>query len=216
MATREYTPAAGRLAKVDNYDLLIRIFTREQAWRPDLIKRVAPAPGQNILEVGCGTGTLAVAIKQAEPSAHVSAIDPDGDVLELARSKAAATRTKIDFRRGFLDQAGFQPDSLDTVYCSLVLHQVPTQVKAELVNQMIALLRPGGRLHIADYARQTGLMRVLFRLTVQLTDGVSDTQPNADGLLEQILSDSRMETPLPDSSIATPSGRISLFTRTKV
>jgi ubiquinone/menaquinone biosynthesis C-methylase UbiE len=216
MTTREFTPAAGRLASVGNYDALIRIFTREQAWRPDFLERVAPAPGQKILEVGCGTGTLAVAIKQAEPSAHVSAIDPDRDVLELAQSKAAKARAEINFRNGFLDQVGFPPASFDTVYCSLVLHQVPTRAKAELVEQMIALLRPGGHLHIADYAKQSGLMRMMFRLTVQLTDGVSDTQPNADGCLERMLADPRMIVPLPHTSIATPSGRITLFTRTKV
>lgn len=213
MSTRQFTPAAGRLAGVGSYDLLIRLFTREQAWRPALMSRIAPRGGQRILEVGCGTGTLAIALKAMQAAASVVALDPDEKVLEIARAKADVAKVRVEFRHGFLDQAELPQGSFDTVYCSLVLHQVPPGVKADLVDRMIALLKPGGRLHIADYAKQEGLMRVLFRLTVQLTDGVADTQPNADGRLEELLRDSRLELAQPDASFRTPSGRIALFSR---
>ena len=109
----------------------------------------------------------------------------------------------------------FEAASFDTIYCSLVLHQVPPETKTELIDGMIALLKPGGALQIADYAKQSGLMRGLFRLTVQMTDGVADTQPNADGRLEELLRDERLQISQPDGSLATPSGRISLFSRTR-
>lgn len=213
---REFTPAAGRLAGVGSYDLLIRIFTREEAWRPLLLGRISRQAGQRILEVGCGTGTLAAAVKAFQPAAEVTAVDPDGAVLNLARAKAAAAGVSVDFRCGFLDQLDLSQGSFDTVYCSLVLHQVPPKVKVELIDGMISLLKPGGELHIADYARQRGLMRVLFRLTVQLTDGVADTQPNADGCLEELLQDQRLQELSPDESVMTPSGRIALFSRKRI
>lgn len=215
MSTREFTPAAGRLAGVGSYDLLIRLFTREQTWRPRLLSRIAPRAGERILEVGCGTGTFAIALKSMQAGASVVALDPDAKVLEIARAKADVATARVEFRQGFLDEAGLPPGSFDTVYCSLVLHQVPPSVKADLVAGMIALLKPGGRLHIADYAKQEGLMRLLFRLTVQLTDGIADTQPNADGCLEGLLRDSRLELAQSDAFFKTPSGRIALFSRTR-
>lgn len=210
---REFTPAAGRLAGVGSYDLLIRIFTREGVWRPRLIERILLHPAQKILEVGCGTGTLAIKNKLKRGSTHLIAIDPDPQVLDIARSKARAAGTEIDFIEGFLDQQSFGKAEFDVIYCSLVLHQVPLQAKINIIEQMITLLKPGGVLHIADYARQTGLMRLLFRLTVQMTDGIQDTQPNADGQIEQLLSDPRLTSACADEAIATPSGRISLFSR---
>jgi ubiquinone/menaquinone biosynthesis C-methylase UbiE len=215
MADRDFTPAAGKLAGIGSYDALIRLFTRENRWRPQLIGRIDPRPGQRLLEVGCGTGTLAIAAKSLCFEAEVIAIDPDPQVLAIARNKAAEQGVEVDFREGFLDQQSFEAASFDTIYCSLVLHQVPPETKTELIDGMIALLKPGGALQIADYAKQSGLMRGLFRLTVQMTDGVADTQPNADGRLEELLRDERLQISQPDGSLATPSGRISLFSRTR-
>lgn len=212
-AARSFTPAAGNAADVDRYDLLIRIFTREGAWRPRLLKRIAPQPGQTILEVGCGTGTLAIAVQQKCPEARVIAIDPDPAVLAIARRKAEKAGIAVDFREGFLDQQAFVPGSIDCAYVSLVLHQVPLEAKGAIVGQMAALLKPGGTLHVADYARQTGLMRWLFGKTVQRADGVTDTQPNADGLLETLLGGSNFAAVGDDLRVATPSGTISLFSR---
>jgi ubiquinone/menaquinone biosynthesis C-methylase UbiE len=213
-ADRSFTPAAGSFAGVRYYDLLVRLLTREGIWRPKLLDLIAPQPGQTIVEVGCGSGTLAVAIKRRCPSATVIAIDPDPAVLEIARHKADAAGTAIDFRQGFLDEQGILPGSVDTAYCSLVLHQVPVATKTALINQLADLLAPRGRMHIADYGQQSGLMRMLFRMTVQQADGLADTQPNADGLLEHLLANARFTPIGSDSRIATPSGTIALFTRT--
>src|SRR3546814_14785889 len=77
---------------------------------------------------------------------------------------------------------------------------------------MAAALKPGGELHIADYAAQTSpLMRSLFRLTVQRLDGMTDTQPNADGAIEAILSDLVGAPVAPRRVIPTLTGASSLF-----
>ena len=82
----------------------------------------------------------------------------------------------------------------------------------EPVAAMFASIRPGGEVHIADYAHQSGaLMRALFRLTVQAIDGLADTQPNADGALESILSDYDEAAVAPQAVVPTATGAISLF-----
>ena len=78
---------------------------------------------------------------------------------------------------------------------------------------MFAVVRPGGEVHIADYARQPRwMMRALFRLTVQNVDGTADTQPNADGALEAILADlAGPGAGRATQVVPTPTGAISLF-----
>lgn len=69
---------------------------------------------------------------------------------------------------------------------------------------------------IADYALQRNkLMRGLFRVTVQLIDGVADTQPNADGMIETILPELTGQKTRPERILLTPTGAISLFQATR-
>src|SRR3546814_13106171 len=69
--------------------------TREKRWRSDLLKLVAPQPGDRIVDIGCGTGTLAIALKGGEPESEIFAVDPDPAVLEIARSKARTAGADI-------------------------------------------------------------------------------------------------------------------------
>ena len=71
----------------------------------------------------------------------------------------------------------------------LVLHQVRLDEKMRLLSEIHSVLEPGGRLFVADYGGQTSwIMRKLFRATIQQLDGISDTQPNADGVLIPLMS----------------------------
>lgn len=79
----DFTPALGR-APSTLYDLAIRLFTREKCWRRIVLRTLAPQPGERILDVGCGTGTLAIAIKSIEPMAKITGIDPDPETLVRA------------------------------------------------------------------------------------------------------------------------------------
>jgi hypothetical protein len=99
---------------------------------------------------------------------------------------------------------------------SLVFHQVPLLEKRNGVAAMFASVRTGGEIHIADYAYQRSrIMRSLFRLTVQMLDGTADTQLNADGALEGIITDQTGAEVLPRSVMRTATGAISIFSVTK-
>src|SRR3546814_14514237 len=84
---RDFVPALGKSGSLDRYDAAIALMTREKRWRSDLLKLVAPQPGDRIVDIGCGTGTLAIALKGGEPESEIFAVDPDPAVLEIARSK---------------------------------------------------------------------------------------------------------------------------------
>ena len=211
---KTFTPALGLRALTPLYDSAIALLTRENRWRSALIEAIALQKGERLLDVGCGTGSLAVRLATVEPGAQVYGIDPDTDVLRRARFKAAEAGARIDFHEGFLTEefvAGAEP--FDIVTSSLVFHQVPLTGKRDLLSMMRRALHPAGRLVIADYGLQrTALMRRLFRATVQTLDGVDDTQPNADGLLPELVNDAGFAGVEEARVIPTATGSISILT----
>ena len=151
-------------------------------------------------------------LKQAAPQARIVGLDPDPAILAIAAAKAAAAGVKIEWRQGFANDAADLGLAFDKAVSSLVFHQVPLPMKRAGIAAMSAAVRPSGEVHIADYARQnSALMRRIFRWTVQRVDGLADTQPNADGVLEAILGEFGSEAARPTRVFPTPTGAISLF-----
>ncbi|MFI6485831.1 class I SAM-dependent methyltransferase [Nonomuraea sp. NPDC050663] len=207
-----FTPAAGRASLTRFYDPLIAL-TRERVWRGLTAMHVAARPGDVIVDVGCGTGSLAVLLSRAEPGARVIGVDPDPAVLAVARRKALAAGVAPDWRVGMGDalEGLVGGERVDTVVSSLVLHQCPMAVKRGVLASMHAVLRPGGKVVIADFGEQrTALMRLAFRV-VQWADGKEDTQPNAEGVVPELMREAGFLGVREADVVATVNGSISLY-----
>jgi len=208
----QYVPALGRPELTGLYDLVLSLVSRERRWRAALLSALDPRDGELIVDIGCGTGSQAIAIKKARPGARVIGIDPDPAVLAIARAKAQRAGVEIDWRQGLGDQA----DALvgagvaDAVISSLVLHQCDVVVKDAILRAMSRTARPGARVLIADYSRQRGLMRLLFRM-VQAFDGFERTEFNAVGSLPGLMRTCGLTAVTELDRIATPTGSISLY-----
>ena len=143
-AHRDFVPALGKSGSLDRYDAAIALMTREKRWRSDLLRFAEPRPGERIVDIGCGTGTFAIALKQAAPESIVLAVDPDPAVLEIARAKAEVADAEIQW----FEAMGDELDSIDAlqqcdkIVSSLVLHQCPMDVKEAIAAQMFRLLQP--------------------------------------------------------------------------
>ncbi|QNN65630.1 class I SAM-dependent methyltransferase [Sphingomonas rhizophila] len=218
MSAAPYTPPLGVAALTPFYDRAIGLFTREAHWRSKLAKAIDPRPGETILDVGSGTGSLGVILSSREPNAFYRGIDPDADAVRSARSKAKSAGSSALFDEGFLaDKPPSDAHRVDKVASSLVFHQVPLSEKIRLLAAMRDWLKPGGSIFIADYGEQRSIpMKVAFRFTVQLLDGVSDTQPNADGILPRLMREAGFIDVRQLDRIATPSGSIDLLTARKI
>lgn len=210
--SQTFTPPLGT-GDTEDYDRAIRTWTRELRWRGAMLDLLAPRPGETIADVGCGTGSFAILLKKLHPEVAVIAIDPDAQALGIARDKASREGVEIDWRQGFAD--ALLPQGADAVTSSLVFHQVPLAGKRSGMVAMYRALKSGGRLVFADYGRQAGLMRLLFRLTVQRLDGVEDTQPNADSVLPRLITDAGFAEVTERERIHTMTGTIAILTAHK-
>lgn len=208
-----FTPAMGRFAPARFYDPVIAL-TRERLWRGLLAMHVAPRPEDVIIDVGCGTGSLGLLLNRVEPQARVIGVDPDVDVLAMARRKAEVVGVTPEWRVGMGDRVAeiLGAGVASTVVSSLVLHQCPVAMKRAILASMFAVLRPGGKLVLADYGQQrTRLMRLAFRI-VQLADGKQDTQPNASGILPGLMAEAGFRDVREREVVPTISGSISIYT----
>lgn len=110
--------------------------------------------GRRLLDVGCGTGTLAIlAARLGESGAHVSGIDPAPRQIARARAKARRAGLDIDFRQGVIEDLPFDEASVDAVTSTLMMHHLPDDLKATGLAEIGRVLKPGGRVVIADFTR---------------------------------------------------------------
>ncbi len=208
-----HTPPLGHAALTPFYDLAIAALTRESIWRRRLVQALDPQSDDRILDVGSGTGSLAIHVHNQNPNCSYRGVDPDEDAVRRARAKTEQAGSKAVFDIGYLNDtdqvSGAAPSK---IVSSLVLHQVPLAEKQRILNVMFDILKPGGRIHIADYGRQTSwVSRFLFRHTVQSLDGLENTQPNADGVLPELMKKTGFASIEEHDRIATATGTISLY-----
>src|SRR5829696_6349877 len=82
--SRSYVPAAGKHWRLPFYDLMAKLMGADAA-RVPLVEQAACAPGDRVLEIGCGTGSLLLLINRMQPAAQVVGLDPDPAALAIAR-----------------------------------------------------------------------------------------------------------------------------------
>ncbi|MBI2872066.1 MAG: methyltransferase domain-containing protein [Chloroflexi bacterium] len=136
------------------YDLFVRVtsFGRDRAIREKLIELASPAPGDKVLDVGCGTGTLAIAIKPQVGTGEVHGIDASPEMIQVAKEKSAKDGSDIDFRVALIEAIPFPDASFDLVTSSLMLHHLPDNLKAKGFLEIRRVLKPGGRFMVMDFA----------------------------------------------------------------
>jgi demethylmenaquinone methyltransferase/2-methoxy-6-polyprenyl-1,4-benzoquinol methylase/phosphoethanolamine N-methyltransferase len=136
------------------YDLVTRVisFGRDKAIRETLIELAAPAPGEKVLDVGCGTGTLALALKARVGTGEVHGIDASPEMIAVAKEKAAKAGSAIDFQVALIEALPFPAATFDLVTSSLMLHHLPDDLKRTGLHEIRRVLKPGGRFMATDFA----------------------------------------------------------------
>jgi ubiquinone/menaquinone biosynthesis C-methylase UbiE len=151
MPERTYVPAAGRDLFLRFYDPLTRLFGGRKIALA-LLEQASLQPHFKVLDVGCGTGTVAVLIKQLHPAIEITGLDPDPKALAIAAGKAARAGVAVRFDRGFADLLPYEDASFDRVFSSLMFHHVRGDDRPKVLAEIRRVLKPGGSLEFVDIA----------------------------------------------------------------
>lgn len=182
MHTKNYIPAVSFDWLTRFYDPLIRWTMPERAFKSALIEQARLEDGQRILDVGCGTGTLLIMMKEACPGIEAVGVDGDPNILGIAGFKIEQGGFSIEVREAMAFELPFPDAHFDRVVSSLVLHHLTTEDKTRALMEIYRVLRPNGELHVADFGKpHNALMRALALLVQSLehsTDNVEGRIPD--------------------------------------
>lgn len=181
---------------------------REETFKRRLIGQAQIQAGHRVLDVGCGTGTLTILIKQLHPAAEIVGVDGDPRVLQIATVKAIQTGASIGWNYGMAFDLPYPGGSFDRVLTSLVLHHLTHQNKRRTFREVLRVLRPGGEFHIVDFGKpHTPAMRLIALVISRL----EETADNLKGLLPVMLDDAGFVQAEEVAHAATIVGPLSLY-----
>lgn len=163
--SRRYVPAANRDWLLPFYDPVKRCLLPEREMNERLVCRAELSPAHRVLDLGCGTATVTLLVKELHPSTRVVGVDPDPRALARARRKASAPESDVAFVRAFAGDLPFRDGCFDRVVSAFAFHHLVREEKRAALREVRRVLVPGGSLHLLDFGPPSGaLTRVLAGL----------------------------------------------------
>lgn len=170
------------------YDIFTKVLFggMVQKMMKSTVKLAKIQSGEKVLDVGCGTGTLAVLAKQTTRDAEISGIDASPEMIARAQQKAKQQQVDVDFQIGLVEDLRFPEDSFDVVMNSLMFHHLPSaDLKKKALQEMLRVLKPGGRVLVVDFEPpKPGLYKSF--LTMILGDMTSIDNTTVPLILEEV------------------------------
>ena len=211
----KYVPALRYSALTRIYDPVVALTTRERTFKQRLIEQAHLAPGLRVLDLACGTGTLALWMKRAQPAIKLWAIDGDARILKLASAKAARLNAPIEFHQGLSTALPFASGSFDRVTSTLFFHHLQSPDKLKSFAEALRVLAVNGELHVADWgAPSNPLMRAAF-MGIRMLDGFSNTSANVSGRLPHMMREVGFAEVREHAGIDTLFGTMALYSARK-
>ncbi|MBX9745761.1 MAG: methyltransferase domain-containing protein [Hyphomonadaceae bacterium] len=138
------------------YDFFVWLFTLggERLLREKMLRLAELTAGENVLDIGCGTGTLAILAKrQVGDAGVVHGIDAAPEMIAQARVKAKRAGVELVLAEGVAQGLPLPDQAVDVVLSTLMLHHLPRKSRPEIVREIKRVLKPGGRLLAVDFIK---------------------------------------------------------------
>lgn len=215
MTDKKFIPALGYNFLTAYYDLAIKLTMPETKFRSLVIQELNPQDNETVLEFGFGTGQNLILAKKQNPNTKFTGVDIDLKVREIALYKLNKKNISIplDLYNGV--KLPYQDNQFDKIYSCLVFHQLDTETKLNCLKELHRVIKPTGKLIIADWGKaQNKLMRFTFGF-VQLLDGFKTTNDNVKGLMPTFIKKAGFGNVATVKSINTMIGTFSYYTAVK-
>ena len=142
------------LHKAALYDLMVGLMTfgRERGFRDNLVQLADLRPGEAVLDVGCGTGSLAIAAKRAVgPTGMACGIDASPEMLARAEKKAGKAGVAVVFKQAAAQALPFPDRQFDAALSTVMLHHLPRSGRQQCLREIERVLKSHGRLLVVDF-----------------------------------------------------------------
>lgn len=150
-----FTPAAGHDFLLPFYDPLMKLLGFGRLHRA-LLEQAELRPDHRVLDVGCGTGTLALTVKRLHRGIEAVGLDPDANALARATAKAKRAGLQVRFDQASADALPYGHGSFDRVFSSMMFHHLRPAQKEGMLREVRRVLAPGGRLEFLDFSHPGG------------------------------------------------------------
>lgn len=159
-------------------------------FKTHLVKQANLQQKETIMDLACGTGTLALLIQQSQPGVQVIGVDADPEILSIAMEKIKETQVNnITFEEGFSYKLPFSNNLFHHIFTSLFIHHLTLEMKKKTFEEVYRTLKSGGQFHIIDFEKpQNWLMRVAF-FPIQFLDGFETTSNHVKGVIPSLLKE---------------------------
>jgi ubiquinone/menaquinone biosynthesis C-methylase UbiE len=171
------------------YDWLAVLYClgREPRMRERTLGVAGVAAGERVLDVGCGTGTLALAAKRrVGANGSVHGVDASQEMIARAQTKTARSGLLVEFKVGAAQALPFPDAQFDVVLCTLALHHLPEDARVAAIGEMHRVIKPGGRVLIVEFGKRQRVLALLHPVaflhahkTRQVLDGALELMKRA-------------------------------------
>ncbi len=211
-----YVPALAHDRLTPLFDPLVRLTIRERRFKTRLLAQAAIGARHRVLDIGCGTGTLAIMVKQAEPSADVVGLDGDPAILERGRAKVRDTGVDVQLDQGMSFDLPYEDESFDRVLSSLFFHHIKPDAKERTALEIHRVLKPGGELHVADFGKPADPLQAATFAVFRRFDGEEETRDNARGRLPAIFAAAGLVDARVNETLRTMFGTLAFYSARRV
>lgn len=226
---RSFMPGMGKTWLMPLYDAFSRV-AGVRALHQRAVEIADVGPGQAVVDVGCGTGNLSLAILAAQPDARITGLDPDGHSLRRAARKARRRGVALTLVQGYANRIPAEDASLDHIVSSLALHHVDDDGRVAFAHDALRALRPGGTVTVLDFGGPTshaedahhqhgnGPAHVLRHLPRLLRSRVAHSPPvarNLDNGIVALLADAGFDDAREVEHVDHRFGRVTIVRATR-
>ena len=187
----EYIPALSYRFLTPFYDFIQKYIVRDVRYKSLLIDQADIRVGQSVLDLGCGTGTLAIMAKHLHPGAEVTGLDADPDMLKVARYKSAREITPVTFDTGMTYDLPYPDESFDRIVSSIMIHHLKTPDKKRTAHEVFRVLKPDGQLHIVDFGKP---VTWYGKILGPFLHGFEEANDNIEGSLPKFFGEPGLKT----------------------